>query len=308
MTQQMTHFLSFVEIRTKLATVLPFLTALAYVFYTRGTINGRATLIYLVSALLMDMSITAINNHVGHREENKIPHYTQGVGLSIIAIMMAGSAVLGLYLAVTYGGLTILLVGLLCVIVGFMYSAGPLPISKTLYGEAIAGTFVTTVVMFVVIWVNDPGFRPLAVFFDGDNWVLQGMVDVIATLRFLILTLPLAFCAANILLANNICDVEEDRPHRYTIVHNLGIEKSLWLFACLYHWAYSFVVLAVVLNIVPVWALLALLTYLPVQKGTAIFLANQDKETTFPLSVKHFGMLTVMYTVGIGIGAVVNLF
>ena len=69
-------FLDFVEIRTKLATFLPFLVALAYSFYMTGRINVQSTLIYLAAALLLDMSVTAINNHFNKREEKEKPHYS----------------------------------------------------------------------------------------------------------------------------------------------------------------------------------------------------------------------------------------
>ena len=321
-----TKFLDFVEIRTKLATFIPFLTALAFVFYQTGTINFIATLIYIPAALLLDMSVTAVNNHFNMREEGKEPHYSKWVSFGIIALMLLTSACIGVFLIYSFGNLTLLLVGIFCFFVGIGYTFGPMPISKTLYGEVVSSFLVTTVIMYIVVSINNPDFMPIEVRALGfgraidslgeivvinsanyrlleDIWVFFH-IDVVSLISFGLFTLPAMSSAANILLANNICDEEQDRQFRFTLVHNIGKPRALKVYAMLYYLAYFFVVVAVLLRIVPVWSLLSLLTFFIVRKNIKIFTDKQTKSETFVLAVKNFVMITLTYAIGIFIGGV----
>ena len=301
------RFFRFVEIETKLATLIPALVALAYVFYTTGTINVRSMVIYFVAALFLDMSVTAINNHLDQREDpNQTPHYGTVVSLAVICTMLLIFAVLGSYLAYLHG-LTVLLAGLLCLIVGVAYTFGPAPISKSPYGELAAGFIAGTMIMFIVVSINNPAFDPLGLAFDRAEWRLMMNIDLVGLLSFGLITLPAAFCAANIMLANNICDAEKDRPFRYTLVHSLGRAKSLYLFAALYYGSYFAIVLASLLGILPLWSLLTLGTLPLVQKNIRLFFREQDKRTTFILAVKNFTLILLVFACSIVLGGIVAL-
>ena len=297
----MQRFLDFVEIQTKLATILPFLAALAYVFYTIGTINLSSTLIYIIAALLLDMSITAINNHFNRREEGKKPHYGYWGGLGVIGVMLLVFACLGLYLAYIHG-ITILLAGAFCLFIGIIYTLGPAPISKTTYGELVSGFVVGTVIMFIVVSINNPYFQPLGLYFDSNGLRLAMDIDLLGLFSFGLVTLPATFSISNILLANNICDEEEDRLLRYTLVHHIGRDNALWLFAALYVGVYLAIVLASILGLVPLWSLLTLLTVVPVQRNIRAFFEKQVKAETFALSIKNFVIISLSFTLCMIIG------
>ena len=305
MRQTVTAFLDFVEIRTKLATVLPFLIALAYVFYTTGRINLHSTLIYFVAALMLDMSVTAINNHFNTREEKKPTHYSSFKSLAIIGGMLVVFAGLGLYLVYLHG-LTILFAGVFCLLVGVAYSYGPAPICKTPYGEAASGFTIGTVVTFIVISINNPYFTPLGLSFCPTELRLMLNMDLPALILFGLVTLPAVFCIANIMLANNICDEQADRSFRYTLVHSIGVSKSLKLFSALYYCAYATILCAVILRQIPPWTLLVFLTYLPVRSNIRRFREKQSKAETFVLSVKNATMILLAYAITIAIGGLLQ--
>ena len=305
--QGIKHFLNFVEIRTKLATTLPFLAALAYVFYTTGAISLRSTLIYICSALLLDMSVTAINNHFNARQESGgTPHYSSQVSLGVIAAMLLASGALGVYLAYLHG-FTILFAGAFCVLVGIAYSFGPAPICKSAYGELVSSFTVATVVMFIVTSINDPEFAPLGLVFIPSELRLIMDVDLVRLMLFGIVTLPATFTVAGIMLANNICDAEDDRAFRYTLVHSIGLKNSLRLFACLYYAAYLSIVIASLMRLIPLWCLLTLGTFVPVQKNIRRFLAKQSKRETFALSIKNFAIIVFAYAISMTIGGLLRL-
>jgi len=296
-------FLSFVEIQTKLASVMPFLAALAYAFYLTGTINLRSSLIYLVAALLFDMSVTAINNYMDKRETRAMPHFSRPVSLVIIFSMIIAAGVLGLHLAYLYG-LAVLWAGVICFAAGIAYTYGPAPISKSPYGEAVSGLVMGTVIMFIVVSINAPGIPLVGIMLY--DWQLFIDINLVNLLAFVLITLPAVCLIANIMLANNICDLEADRATRYTMARHIGIPNALALFATLNCLAYLSIVAASILGIVPLWCLLTLITVWPVQKNIRIFFRKQVKPDTFSLAVKNFMLIMLVFTLTLLIGGILG--
>jgi len=303
--QTIKSFLNFVEIRTKLATVLPFLLALAYVFYTTGRIHLFSTLLYIIAALLLDMSVTAINNHFNRREEKRAPHYGALLSLSLIGLMLLTFVGLGLYLVYLHG-LAILFAGIFCALIGVAYSFGPAPICKSAYGELASGFTIGTVIPFIVVSINDPAFSPLGLSFYPTGLRLVLDMNLPALALFFLVTLPAVFCVANIMLANNICDAEDDRARRYTLVHSIGLKKALTLFSGLYYGAYAAIILAGLLGQIPLWSLITLVTLFPVQKNIRRFHQVQSKRETFVLSVQNAVLLLLVYAATTAFGGLLR--
>ena len=110
-------------------------------------------------------------------------------------------------------------------------------------------------------------------------------------LTIILLSVAPVCATANIMLANNICDLEKDiQVKRFTLPFYIG-KKALYLFAALYYTAYFSSVLLVVFKILSPLYLLSLLTFPLVQKNIAVFYRKQDKETTFVMSVKNYILL-----------------
>ena len=247
------------------------------------------------------MSVTAVNNYFDKREEQQIPHYSKPVSLGIIFTMLLVFAALGLYLAYLHG-ITVLLAGAFCLLVGVTYTFGPAPISKSPYGELASGFTAGTMLMFIVVSINNPAFQPLGLVLDTQRLRLALDIDLAGLFSFVLVTLPIVFCAANITLANNTCDAEKDRPYRYTLPHSIGIGNALRLYAGLYYGAYTAIALAVLLGILPVWCLATLATIVPVQKNINRFMNKQEKSTTFILSVQNFSLILLVFAISIVIG------
>ena len=302
--QGIKKFLDFVEIQTKLATIMPSLAGLAYVFYTFGTINVHSMGIYFIAAFFLDMSVTAINNHMDMREDkDQTPHYRTLTSWLIIGVMLLIFSAFGAYLAWLHG-LTVFLAGALCLLIGVCYTFGPAPISKSPYGELAAGFVTGTMIMFIVVSINSPEFQPLGLDFDMTEKRLLMDIDIIGLATFVLITLPVAFCTANILLANNICDEEKDRKFRYTLVHHIGRKNALYLFAALACGSYLCIILGIIIGALPIWCVLVLVTIFPVRKNIKRFFEKQEKRTTFSLSIKNFMLITLVYALSMVLGGI----
>jgi 1,4-dihydroxy-2-naphthoate octaprenyltransferase len=305
----LSRFVRFVEIQTKIASVLPFFTGVFYALYTNGEIvkkiDGKSTAIFFVAMLLFDMAVTAINNYIDTRAAKSRVHFSDAVSLAIIVLFVSGSAALGLYLVLLHG-LVVLLAGVACFSVGIFYTFGPAPISRTPYGEIFSGGVMGFLITFIAFFINVPQntFIEIRSLFP----VLSVAVDVMTAVKLLFVSLPLACGIANIMLANNICDVERDvKISRFTLPYYIGVEKALRLFAILYYIAYASILVASVLRVIPVFCLIGLLSFIPVRKNINLFKAKQIKSETFPLSALNLLWIAIPYFLLIFAGCVIRV-
>jgi 1,4-dihydroxy-2-naphthoate octaprenyltransferase len=276
------RFLHFVEIQTKIASVTPFCTGLSYALYVHKKINRKSTAVFFIAMLLFDMAATAINNYIDARASKSRVHFSDALSLGIIVFFTALSAVLGLYLTWLHG-IPVLAAGVICFAAGIFYTYGPAPISRTPYGELISGGIMGFFIPFLAFFINAPEntFIEIESLFP----VMSLRVNVITAAKLGFVSLPPACCIANIMLANNICDVERDvKLSRFTLPYYIGREKALRLFAFLYYAAYSTILVLSVLQIIPLFCLLSLLSFIPVRRNIRRFRMKQIKSETFPLS------------------------
>ena len=306
-------FLKLVEIQTKVASVIPFLTALLYVLYSTKQLNALNTIIMFFSMLIFDMTVTALNNYYDYKRAEKKHGYNyevhnsivqyqlkSGTVKAVIITMIVISAALGLLLVYRTNYITLLL-GAACFAIGIAYSYGPMPISRTPFGEIFSGLTMGLGIPFITYYINvfDKNVLNLSLI----NNSLTISFDVYQIAGILLVSMPVIFCVANIMLANNICDMEDDLPNkRYTLPIVVGKEKAITLLKILFTLAYVAIVGAVVLRALPLYSLLTLLTIIPLAKNVKAFVANPTKKDTFGAIVGSFVMINVALALTIGLG------
>lgn len=299
-------FFKLVEIQTKVASVIPFLFGTSYVLYKFDTFNLFNAILMFLSMIIFDMTTTAINNYIdyskaikkegyGYESHNAIVRDNLNPTLVrlIIYIMLLTASLLGILLFLNTN-IIVLLLGVLSFIIGILYSFGPIPISRTPFGEIFSGLTMGLLLTFISIYIHifDQGIIQLSI--DGIHFSLT--VDYAMLISLFIVTLPLVVGISNIMLANNICDMEDDLDNkRYTLPLFIGKGPSLCLFASLYFIGFAAILLGVILHILPWTSLIALLTLKPVIVHLKKFKAVQSKEHTFILAVKNFLIVNVIY-------------
>jgi 1,4-dihydroxy-2-naphthoate octaprenyltransferase len=194
----------------------------------------------------------------------------------------------------------VLILGGLCFLFGILYSWGPIPISHGPYGEFFSGLFYGVLIPVILVYINDPGSL---LSFSADLRQVSVTVRVIPAAGLALLAVAPFCLTANIMLANNICDLRHDiRVHRYTLAYYLE-DKALYLFAGLYYITYLSVVALVVFGYLPALSLLLLVTLMPVHKNIRRFFKKQVKEETFIVSVQNFILILLTHTVLIAAGS-----
>lgn len=279
------RFLSYVEIMTKITSLFTFLMGMAYLFYLRQPVNWTLTGIFFLSMFLFDLTTTAINNYIDTKTNTQVLQFERRTAFLIICGLFAVSAGLGLYLA-WRTDLVVLGVGGLCFLCGVFYTYGPLPISRQPLGELLSGVFYGLVIPFLLLYINRPEGTYLSYSLSLRELDLTLHFKPLAEL--ILLAAAPTFATANIMLANNTCDVAKDvEVKRYTLPYYLG-NRALDLFAWLYYGSYLAAAAMVIFRVLPWPYLLIFVTLYPVQKNIRAFREKQEKETTFLLSIKNF--------------------
>lgn len=295
-------FFKYVEIMTKITSVFAFLMTLAFLFHERQPINIKLTLIFFASMFIFDLTTTAINNYIDSKDYPEMLPLPRRAALNIILVMFTISTALGLYLAYCTD-IVVLLVGALCFLCGVCYTYGPLPISRLPFGEVCSGVFQGILTPFLLLYINMPKGTFLTYALSPSEVSLS--LKVWSLLTLLLLCMIPTCLTANIMLANNICDIDADvKVNRFTLPYFLGLKYSLTLYAVLYYIAYLTPCIMVVLGMLHPACLLYLLTFPIVQKNIGIFRKEQKKPATFLTAIKNYIVLMSAYSISILIGGI----
>ncbi len=241
------QFSAIVEIRTKIISISTFFLATAYAYWASGVFSLHLVILIFFAALAVDMGTTGFNtffdylrgvDHIDYNRESAKVLVHEGVSamsafiVSAACFMVAG--ILGIIIAV-FAGWKVLIAGGICMVVGFFYTGGPMPISRTPVGELFAGGFLGSVFFLIVYYIY------------------TGAITADAVL----VSLPSTVFIASILTTNNTCDIEGDkRARRKTLAVVLGRKRSshvIWIEGVI---AFLGVGALALLGLLPIWCAL----------------------------------------------------
>ncbi|WP_017415053.1 1,4-dihydroxy-2-naphthoate polyprenyltransferase [Clostridium tunisiense] len=308
-------FLKLVEIQTKVASMIPFLLGTMFTLYRYDNFKPENFIIMFVSLLSFDMATTAINNYYDYKKATRTKEDSYRKTNIIGRDNLKESTVVGIIItlvliAIVFGAIltvktdvVVLLIGAISFATGVLYTFGPIPLSRMPLGEMFSGFFMGFIILFLSIYIHI--FDSNIVVIGFQNGILNVSVNVVEVIYMFLISIPAVGGIANIMLANNTCDLEEDIINkRYTLPYYIGRNSALGLFKALYYIGYLAIIAMVILKIAPVAVLLVLLTIIPVNKHINMFYEKQVKSETFVLGVKNFlimngALLLIMIIVNI---------
>ncbi|MDD2495890.1 MAG: 1,4-dihydroxy-2-naphthoate polyprenyltransferase, partial [Tissierellia bacterium] len=267
--------LKLAEIQTKLASQLPLLLGTLYAIYAFDDFKIHNFIFMFLSLLSFDMATTVTNNYYDFKRAVKKSGYGYEVHNAIVRDNLSQRTVLIflislLIIATTFGillylntSIIVLLLGIFSFGIGIIYSFGPVPISRTPLGELFSGGVMGLIIPFLSVYIHiyDRNYINL----QYANGLLGFDVNAWFIISIFLLGIPPMLTIANIMLANNICDMEEDIVNkRYTLPIHIGKDKALALYKILYYCIYLSIILASILKIFLYTSLLTLLTFLKV--------------------------------------------
>jgi 1,4-dihydroxy-2-naphthoate octaprenyltransferase len=265
-----------------------------------------------ISLIAFDMATTAINNYIDNAKVkdnsaniNLISKYgiSKSKVLLIIFALLTIAAIAGIMLTLNTN-IVVLLLGVVSFIVGILYTFGPIPISRMPLGEVFSGFFMGFIIIFLSVYIHI--YDTNIIILTYQNNILSVGINVLEILSIFLVSIPSIVGIANIMLANNICDVEEDILNkRFTLPYYIGKPRALNIFKLLYYIGYVDLILLVVLKMLPLASLIMLLTFIVVNRNIKMFEDKPIKSENFILSVKNFVLMNAVQVVVIGVYAII---
>ncbi len=211
------------------------------------------------------------------------------ISMSLLLNLIKGFTVIplliGIYLSATITWWYIP-AGLLCILISFLYSGGPKPISRTPFGEIASGLAMGLAIVLITsyAWTREL------------SWALW------------IPAIPSIYLVGAIMLTNNIRDYENDKSHgRRTLPIVLGRDRALNVMSTGYFFIYMWLFAWIYQGNIPVTSLLALLSAIPASKVVSILVRNDD---VFKLdkAMSFTAMASILYNILWGIGLIIGKF
>lgn len=258
--------------RTLAAALGPTILGAAFSYYTFGALHGTGLAIFhtiLIFLAVVSAQIIAnlwnelkdfksgldAGQKIGNAGSLTRGAVTPKLISTMIKVLMIVPIIIGLYLSATITWWYIP-AGIICILISFLYSGGPKPISRTPFGEISSGIAMG----FAIVLIT------------GYAWTRE------LSLAFLIPALPATLLVGSIMLTNNIRDIRNDENHgRRTLPIVLGRDRAISLMSITYIFNFIWIGAWIYLKVLPIPALLALIAIIPAFKTINIFYTHVDE-------------------------------
>ena len=258
--------------RTLAAALGPTILGAAFSYYAFGALHGTGLAIFhtiLIFLAVVSAQIIAnlwnelkdfksgldAGQKIGNAGSLTRGAVTPKLISTMIKVLMIVPIIIGLYLSATITWWYIP-AGIICILISFLYSGGPKPISRTPFGEISSGIAMG----FAIVLIT------------GYAWTRE------LSLAFLIPALPATLLVGSIMLTNNIRDIRNDENHgRRTLPIVLGRDRAISLMSITYIFNFFWIGAWIYLKVLPIPALLALLAIIPAFKTIKTFYTYVDE-------------------------------
>lgn len=258
--------------RTLAAALGPTILGAAFSYYTFGALHGTGLAIFhtiLIFLAVVSAQIIAnlwnelkdfksgldAGQKIGNAGSLTRGAVTPKLISTMIKVLMIVPIIIGLYLSATITWWYIP-AGIICILISFLYSGGPKPISRTPFGEISSGIAMG----FAIVLIT------------GFAWTRE------LSLAFLIPALPATLLVGSIMLTNNIRDIRNDEKHgRRTLPIVLGRDRAISLMSITYIFNFFWIGAWIYLKVLPIPALLASLAIIPAFKTIKTFYTYVDE-------------------------------
>ncbi|WP_186576435.1 1,4-dihydroxy-2-naphthoate polyprenyltransferase [Aquibacillus kalidii] len=262
-----------------------------------GSINFLLFAAMLVAAMLIQAATNMFNEYYdfvrGLDNERSV-----GIGgtivrdgvkpktvLNLALLFFALSMLLGVYICLE-SSWWICAIGLVCMLLGYLYTGGPYPIAYTPFGEFFSGFIMGTIII-------------------GISYFIQTLT---ITPEVVLISIPIAIFIGTILLSNNIRDLDGDKENgRKTIAILIGKKNAVALLAGSFTASYVATVLFIIFGLLPIWSLIA---FLSIKKAINAVNGFKNKSTNIEMmpAMKATAQTNTFYGFLLGISLLIQIF
>lgn len=206
--------------------------------------------------------------------------------IMIIALSFYGLALLlGIYIcAMTSWWLAV--VGLVCMLIGYLYTGGPYPIAYSPFGELVSGAVMGMGIILIAFYIQ------------------TGNVTVDSVL----ISVPSMILVGAIMLSNNIRDIVGDTEGgRKTMAILVGRHNAITVLAAFFIISYIWIVALVIIGHLTPWALLILVSVKKPIAAIKLFRAKEKPLEVMP-AMKFTAQTNTIFGFLLAIGLLISYF
>ena len=280
-----------VRLRTLPAAIAPVLVGTALAHALDDVFRPGAFIAAMLGSILIQIGTNLSNDYSDARRgadaEDRVGPVRVTAGglvppkqvLMATYITFALAALCGVYL-VAVAGVELLIVGVLSIAAGVLYTGGPRPYGYEGLGEIFVFLF------FGVAAVAGSTFA------QTESWPVEAFV----------LAVPVGLLAAAILVVNNVRDIDSDkRAGKRTLVVRLGRDRGRTLYGAMMYGAYLVAPLPWLLGPLSPWLMLSWLTLAPAVMLVRI-VRNHADGPTLNEALARTGMLQLAFCLLLSVG------
>lgn len=251
----------------------------------------------LIASLLIQAATNLFNEYYDYKRGLDTAE-SVGIGGGIVRHGMTPKLIMNL--ALSFYGVSLLLgvyicavsswwlaaVGLICMLIGYLYTGGPIPISSTPFGELFSGFFMGYVIILIAYFIQTGHVSSTVAIVAIPSLILVGLIN----------------------MSNNIRDHDGDKANgRRTLPILLGREKGVRFMVIMFAIAYLWVIVIVALGIITPWILLTLLSIPKAAKATKGFVGKTIPIEMMP-AMKATAQTNTIFGLLLSIGLMISYF
>ncbi|UOQ94209.1 1,4-dihydroxy-2-naphthoate polyprenyltransferase [Halobacillus shinanisalinarum] len=204
--------------------------------------------------------------------------------LTLAISFLVAATLLGVYICAS-SSWWVAVIGLVSMLLGYLYSGGPYPIAYTPLGELTAGIFMGTIIV-------------------GISYFIQSLS---MTWEVVVISIPIAIFIGAINLSNNIRDRVGDAENgRKTLAILLGHHGAVRFLASSYTLAYGLTLIFIAIGMLPIWSLITLLSIRKAIQSIQEFAGEKSPLEMMP-AMKATAITNTLYGLLLGVSLILQL-
>ena len=249
----------------------------------------------LVASMLIQAATNMFNEYYDYKLGLDNEH-SVGIGGTIVRHGVAPSTIMAI--ALSFYGIALLLgiyicamsswwiaaVGLVCMLIGYLYTGGPYPIAYSPFGELVSGTVMGMGIVLIAFFIQTKTI----------------------TLEAILLSVPSMILVGAIMLSNNIRDIVGDTEGgRKTMAILVGRHNAVYILSLFFIVSYLWIVGLVIIEDITYWALIVLLSIPKPIKAIDIFRHKKEPLEVMP-AMKFTAQTNTMFGFLLAVGLLIN--
>ena len=251
----------------------------------------------LIASMLIQAATNMFNEYYDYKlgldNENSV-----GIGGTIVRHGVAPKTIMAI--ALSFYGIAMLLgvyicamtswwlvaVGLVCMLIGYLYTGGPYPIAYSPFGELVSGAVMGMGIVLIAFFIQ-----------TGD-----------VTADAVIISVPSMILVGAIMLSNNIRDIVGDTEGgRKTMAILVGRHNAVTVLAGFFIVSYIWIIILVVIGHLTPWALLVLLSVKKPIEAIKLFRAKEKPLEVMP-AMKYTAQTNTVFGFLLAVGLLISYF